>query len=185
MLALVIVCSGVAAKSVHPYSWHHFSDGALFVDRVWYRHPLYGEMYVEREQLHLVQKICSTMNEEGRPSGLLEITNPYANWFCDVPPWHGYVQTWYDTISRETVDRLTAEVRSHPPQWIVYQRALDTMEMHEIIYNHAQPLPHRELDGLMMERIAEGRWTVAYGQRFQDADWMLIRTAPVAGAAIR
>ncbi len=185
MLACVVLCSGLVAKAYQPYLWHYFSDRTMFVDRVWYRHPLYGPMYVERDQLQIIQDTCSTMNREGHPTGMLEVTNPYANWFCDVPPWHDYVQTWYDTVSRSTMETLIAELKSDPPQWIVYQWAPETLQMHEILYNHEKPLPHRDLNRLIRERVAAGQWTIAYQRRFQRTDWMVIRTAPAVVAPLK
>ncbi len=183
--ACVMICSGVIAKSMYPYAWHHFKDRAMFVDRVWYRHPIYGEMYIERDQLQLVKTICATINKDGTPTGLLEITNPYANWFCDVPPWHDYVQTWFDTVSRATMEELIAAVKSEPPPWIVYQRTLDTMEMHEVLYNGGKPLPHHELDQLIMQKVANGEWKIEYREWFQTGDWMVIRTAPAVRASMK
>jgi hypothetical protein len=180
-LAGLIFGAGVITKSRDPYVWHHFKDQSLFVGRVWYRHPVYGEIYIGRDQLQMMQNICSTIRSEGSPRGLLEITNPYANWFCDVPPWHGYVQTWYDTSSREMIEGLISELESAPPQWIVYQRAPDTLRMNEIGFGGGHVLPHRELDSLIMKRIGSGAWVVAYEQQFEDADWMVVRTAPTVG----
>ena len=107
---------------------------------------------------------------------MLSITNPYANWFCDVPPWHGYVQTWYDTSSRETIERLVGELENAPPEWIVYQRAPDTLEQNEQAFGGGKPLAHRRLDRLIVERIASGAWTVAYRQPLNGTDWLVVRT---------
>ena len=149
----------------------------MFVDRVWYRHPVYGEMYVERDQLQVIRETCATMERDGRPTSLLEITNPYANWFCDVPPWQDYVETWYDTVSRASMESMIAEMKDRPPQWIVYERKLSTLVMHEILYNHGQPMAHRDLDRLIRERVESGQWRVLYYKYFQGTDWYVIRTA--------
>jgi hypothetical protein len=177
-VAGLIVLSAFIHKVREPYGWHHFRDQAFFVDREWYRHPVYGPMYIERDQLRFMRSICTDMSKDGPPQELLSITNPYANYFCDVTPWHGYVQTWYDTTSKQTIDTLIGELKTAPPQWIVYQRGLDTMVAHELVFTDGHPLPHRALDWLIMDRIIEGRWVVVRREVFQDADWILIRTRP-------
>jgi hypothetical protein len=175
-LAAFIALSFFIYKTTHPYEWHHFRDRALFADREWYHHPVYGPMYIERDQLQFIESICADMKKDGPPKELLSVTNPYANYFCNVTPWHGYVQTWYDTTTPQTINTLVGELQSKPPQWIVYQRGLDTMRQHERAFNEGQRLPHRSLDWLIMDRIIEGKWVVVRRQVFEGADWILIRT---------
>jgi hypothetical protein len=175
-LSIFIAISFLLYKTVHPYEWHHFKDKPFFVDREWYRHPVYGLMYIERDQSEFVDSICAAMKSEGPANELLSVTNPYANYFCDVVPWHGYVQTWYDTTSPQTIQKLIDELQGAPPKWIVYQRSLDTMRAHEKVFTSGQRLPHRALDWLVMDRIIEGKWVVVQREVFQEADWILIRT---------
>ncbi len=175
-LAALIAISTFFYKAGFPYGWHHFHQRVFFANREWYRHPVYGPMYIERDQLQFVQSICADLRKDGPPKELLSVTNPYANYFCDVPPWHGYVQTWYDTTSQQTINTLIGELQSAPPQWIVYQRDLDTMQGHELFFTGGRPLPHRALDWLIMDRIIEGKWVVVRREVFQEADWILIRT---------
>ncbi len=175
-MAGMIVVSSLIAKTAHPYYWHHFEDRTLFVDRQWYRHPLYGPMYIERDQLQFMRSICADLSKDGPPQSLLSITNPYPNYFCNVVPWHGYVQTWYDTTSKQTIDTLIGELRTAPPQWIIYQRGLDTMEAHETVFNGGRPIPHRALDRLIMDSINQGKWEVVQRTKFGGADWILMRT---------
>jgi hypothetical protein len=177
-VAAVVACSSLMAKATYPYHWHHFNDRTVFIDRTWYRHPVYGEMYIERDQLKLMQDMCAKLDVDGPPTEVLSITNPYANWFCDVPPWHGYVQLWYDTTSKQTIDRLIGELETAPPKWIVYQRAEDTMEAHETVFLKGQPLPHRALDKLILDQLALGKWQLAGAAEFQGAEWVVIQTHP-------
>lgn len=177
-VAFCVASSALISKAMRPYHWHHFNDTKLFSDRVWYRHPVYGSMYIEKEQLSFVSDICKTVQRTGEPQGLLSITNPYPNYFCNVPPWHNYVQTWYDTATKETIDALVAELKAAPPEWIVYQRAEDTMAAHEAVFRHGRLLPHRALDRLILDRIAEGKWQAADLRQFQGAEWFVIRTTP-------
>lgn len=175
-LASLLVLCATSYKSRVPYAWHHFTDRALFADRVWYRHPVYGPLYIERDQLQFIESVCADINKEGLPTDLLSLENPYPNYFCDIPPWHGYVQTWYDTTSEQTIDTLDSQLATAPPKWIVYQRALDSMQLHEQAFNNGRPIPHRKLDRLIMGHIADGQWTVVQRQWFEGADWIVIRT---------
>ena len=50
------------------------------------------------------------------------------------------------------------------------------MVAHETVFNGGRPLPHRALDRLIMDRIAQGQWAVVGQQDFEGADWILIRT---------
>jgi hypothetical protein len=175
-IAAWLAVSTLILKTAHPYKWHHFMDRTMFVDRQWYRHPVYGPMYIERDQLQFIESVCADINKDGATTQLLSITNPYANYFCNVAPWHGYVQTWYDTTSQQTINTLMSELQTAPPHWIIYQRGLDTMALHELVFTSGRPLPHRALDRFIMDKITQGKWLVARRQKFQDADWILIRT---------
>ena len=109
--------------------------------------------------------------------------NPYANYFCDIPPWHGYIQTFFDTSSKETIETLMHELQESPPQWILYERQLDSLAVHEEILNKGQPLPHRYLDQLIMQKIDSADWqtvyTSSYGDRLGNSEtWYLLRTGP-------
>src|SRR5206468_11974341 len=116
------------------------------------------------------------MKRDGPANELLAVTNPYANYFCEVVPWDGYVQTWYDTTSPQTIQRLIGELQSTPPKWIFYQRSLDTILAHEKVFTNGQRLPHRRLDWLIMEQIIEGTWVVVRREVIEGSDWILIRT---------
>ena len=175
-VAGLITVSALITKSAHPYEWIHYVNQPLFVGRQWYRHPQYGPMYIERDQLRFVRSVCNDISKDGSPNGLLSITYPYANYFCNTPPWHGYVQTWYDTSSKLTIDSIVSDLQTSPPQWILYQREPDTMLLHERMFLDGRPLPHRVLDRLIMERIANGRWAVVRRENLQGCDWILIRT---------
>jgi hypothetical protein len=180
LLALLAVdCA--AFKYRVPFQWHSYTAGPMFVGRQWYRHPDYGPMVIERDQLAFIQPICAAVQADGAQQGLLSLPYPYPNYFCSIPPWHGYVQTFYDTSSRQTIQTLIGELQTAPPKWIVYQRQLYNMGLHEQIFNHGQPLPHRALDQLIEDKIASGAWqpvyTSTYGSNVPFANqWTLIRT---------
>ena len=93
------------------------------------------------------------------------------------------MQTFFDTSSKETIQGLMEELQSAPPKWIVYQRQLNNLKLHEQIFNQGRPLPHRYLDQLIEEKIASGEWkpvyTSPYGSRgFFTDEWILLRTRP-------
>ncbi len=185
-LLVLLTFAAYFDKAVLPFHWHHFYSDALFANRTWVRHPVYGPMYVDTRQLRFIQPVCAAVAAEPG-TGLLSAPYPYANYFCDVSPWHGYVQTWYDTSSRETIDRLVRELATTPPTWVFYERSMPTLHAHEVVYTGGQQLPHRALDALIVSRLETRQWTVKQQQCFGGADWMLIRTtvpAPGEHAAL-
>jgi hypothetical protein len=121
---------------------------------------------------------------------MLSLPFSYPNYFCDIPPWHGYVQTFFDISTRSTIEKMMDELRTDPPEWIVYQRELHSMSAHEQIFNHGQRLAQHDLDDLIMEKIATGQWrlvdkkeyghwqVVATKETQDEESWFIIRTRP-------
>jgi hypothetical protein len=74
------------------------------------------------------------------------------------------------------------ELNTAPPQWIVYQRQLFIMRGAERLYNHGQRLAQRDLDDMIMQKIATGQWTLVdkkdYLQDPEGGGWYIIRTYP-------
>lgn len=186
--SLLLMLNAGRYKIRYPFIWHNYNPHMMFTDRVWYRHPVYGEMYIERDLLAFVQPVCAQVggSAPGETRELLSLPFPYANYFCAVPPWHGYVQTFFDTSTKANIDGLTAALASEsptspPPEWILYQRQLENLQFHEQVFNGGQPLPQRATDALIAQRVASGQWRVtldsAYGDRpLHDNRWYLIRT---------
>ncbi|HKO19258.1 MAG TPA: hypothetical protein VJU82_10270 [Acidobacteriaceae bacterium] len=175
---------GVMADRIQtPYHWLHFTSSPMFRNRVWYQHPVYGPMYVEKDQLKLVLSICREVEVGNSKPELLSMPWAYPNYFCNIPPWHGYVQTFFDTTPKATVDHLMNELNTAPPQWIEYERQSDDLTQHERILNGGHPLPHRYLDNLIRQKIATGQWKVVEKSDYlfpQDKNgdgWFLIRTS--------
>ena len=176
---VAVLCA--AQKYMEPFFWHSYKVGQMFVGRQWYHHPDYGPMIVERDQLAFIQPVCAAVKADGAQQGLLSLPFPYPNYFCSIPPWHGYVQTFFDISGKDTIDRLIAELQTAPPKWILYQRQLDNLALHERIYNHGSPLPQRYLDQMIEQKIAAGEWHVVYTSNFDDRprlhnQWFLIQT---------
>jgi hypothetical protein len=186
MTVLVLLgFSAVTTKIPVPFEWHHYIYSPMFENRQWYRHPVYGPMYIERDQLRLVESICEETGQNNSRPELLSLPFPYPNYFCAVPPWHGYVNTFFDTSTRATIVRLMQELETAPPQWIVYQRQLKILSLHEEFFNHGQPLAQRDLDKLIMQKIASGEWQIVAKNNYFARDknkyyegdgWLIIRT---------
>ena len=174
-LAAILGFGTIYLKIWKPYFWHNYRAGILFQDRQWYDHPIYGPMYIENEQVRFMVPICETIARDNGPKELLSLPYPYGNYFCGIPPWHGYVQTWFDTSGKATIDQLVHELNTAPPRWILYQRQLAVIKVHEKAFNDDKPLPHRALDKVIKDNLESGKW-VAQDQDFQGADWFLIRT---------
>jgi hypothetical protein len=183
--ALLIILLGncVLYKISIPFSWHSYRAKPLFVDRQWYRHPDYGPMIIATQQLALIKDVCNSIASDPAPHDLLSLPFSYANYFCAIPPWHNYVQTFFDTSTRETILGLTGELQSSPPHWILYQRQLDSMALHERIFNQGNPLPHRYLDQVIEQKLADGEWQTVLTSKYGDRpnwsnEWIMINTQP-------
>jgi hypothetical protein len=187
-LVTIMALMGLSAtiEKIHnPYSWILFRSRPMFVNRQWYRHPVYGPLYIDSDLLHFIEPVCREIGQGDARPELLSMPFSYPNYFCNTPPWHGYVQTFFDTSTRTHIAHLMSELDAAPPQWIVYQRQIKVMTGQEEAYAHGQRLPQRDLDELMMKKIATGQWQVVdkskYSQGlptdYQEGDgWLIIRT---------
>ncbi len=182
-IATMIMCASAIYRVRSPFAWHSYSSTRLFTDRHWYHHPVYGPMIIDGQLLSFIQPVCEEVVANNARAEFLSLPLPYANYFCDAPPWHGYVQTFFDTSSKETVLGLIDELKLAPPKLILYQRQLDNLARHERVFNHGQPLAHRTLDELIMQKIADRQWQIVYSSNFEDRpgsanQWLLVRTRP-------
>jgi hypothetical protein len=182
VLVTLMACSCAVYKIRVPYFWHSYREKPMFVGRQWYHHPVYGPMIIDIEQLNLFDRICDQVGTDSQVE-LLSLPFSYANYFCVVAPWHGYVQTFFDTSSKETVFGLMQELQQAPPKWVLYQRQLDNLELHENTYNQGKPLPHRYLDQMIEQKIDSGKWETAFTSTYEERpgwmnEWILIRTRP-------
>ena len=181
----LIAFSTLTSKAITPYSWQNYRVGHMFQNRDWYHHPVYGEMYIDRELLRFSTAVCADIGSKpgvNHPD-LLSLPYPFPNYFCDTPPWHNYVQTFFDTSTRATIEQMMRELETNPPQWIVYQRQLNIMKGAERLYNHGKPLAQRDLDTMIANKIASGQWTLVdrsnyLGEENNGGGWFIIRTRP-------
>jgi hypothetical protein len=180
--------SAMTGKIRDPYSWLTVHSSPMFVNRQWYRHPIYGPLYIDSDLLHFIEPVCREIEQGNSRPELLSMPFSYPNYFCNTPPWHGYVQTFFDTSARSTITHLMDELDSAPPQWIVYQRQLKIMSGQEGVYTHGQSLAQREMDDMIMRKIATGQWQLVDKSNYLVADmvnennyqqgdgWLIIRT---------
>ena len=159
-----------------PFSWINYRVPPLFERREVIEHPAYGPMVIDERLLRFNTQICALVNNGDPQPQLLSMPLPYENYYCAVPPWHSFVQTWYDTTPRAVVDDLSRQLSSGPPKWVLYQRQLGALASHEIVYNGGRPLPHRALDAFIMQRIADAQWKIVFREIDGDSDWLLLRT---------
>jgi hypothetical protein len=181
VVATFLLLCAVYVKFMVPFSWHTYREPPMFEGRTWYNHPDYGPMIIDGKMLKFIQPVCEKIGPSNSQSELLSLPYPFANYFCSVPPWHGYVQTFFDTSSKETIFGLMDELRASPPKWILYQRQLYTLSLHETVFNGGQPLAQRYLDQMIEQRLADGSWRAVYNSDFSnrplwDNHWILIRT---------
>lgn len=181
--ALALSVSACIHRVREPYRWLGVHALPMFKGRQWYRHPVYGPMYIESGILEFIQPVCANVTSTGGAPQLLSLPYSFANYFCDVPPWRGYVQTWFDTSSRETIVGLSQQLQTAPPKWIFYQRQLDALTANEETFNGGRPLPHRDLDRIIQEKLMQGSWKAAYRSSYGTTDslrqeWLLMATAP-------
>ena len=184
-LVAILAVSAFAEKMRQPFHWWNYATSDLMARRLWYRHPSYGPMLIQADELALMKPVCDEIASRAKGPAqspesreLLSLPFPYANYFCGIPPWHGYVQTFFDTSSKATIDSLVSELQADPPRWILYQRQMRVLRAHELAFQGGQPLPHRAIDALIMGRLQSGAWTATIERAppGDDSEWMLIRT---------
>jgi hypothetical protein len=179
LTALVLLgLTGSIGKVQRPYEWNSGLSSPMFVNRQWYQHPVYGPIYIDRNLLQFSRSICDKIGQENSKPELLSLPFSYANYFCYIPPWHGYVHTFIDTTIRSTMDKLITEIQADPPQWIVYQRQMASMAVQEKTFIHGQPSAQRTLDEIIMQRISSGQWQVVDQRNDPDSSWYVIQTRP-------
>jgi hypothetical protein len=195
-LVTIMALMGLRAmtdKMVDPYRWLVYHSSPMFENRQWYQHPVYGPLYIDRDLLGFIEPICQQIRQSSPKPELLSMPFSYPNYFCDTPPWHGYVGTFFDTSTRSTIEKLMEELQTAPPQWIVYQRQLKMLRLSEVTFHKGKPQAHRDLDTMIMQKIATGQWELveksdyllsnypppAAKAPFQEGDgWYIIRTRP-------
>ena len=139
--------------------------------------PTQSKDHEDRSLLQFIEPICDRVGGDGADAGFLSLPYSYANYFCDIPPWHGYVQTFFDTTARSTVNQLMDELNDAPPEWIVYQRQIKVMAGQQSVYSPDQPLAQQQLDAFMVRKVASGEWQLVDKRDYLEGDgWWIVRT---------
>ena len=178
MISVLFVLAFIPMKIHVPYQWQYYHSQPMFLRRTLYRHPVYGPMLLEQSQLEFMLALCQTIHADRPGTTLLSTPYPYANYFCNVPPWHKYIQTWYDTSSQQTIDHLDADLDAAPPDWILYQRDLNMFKVHEQALGPGRQVPQRSLDRNLLEKLRLHQWTLTRSICYQGSNWLLLRTNP-------
>jgi hypothetical protein len=175
----VLALSGATYKYLSPASWHTYQAPRMFTVRQVFDHPSYGPMIIDDRLRSMFDELCSTIRKKNRNPTVLSLPFPYINYYCAIPPWKNYIQTFFDTSGRETIETLMADLNRDPPDWILYQQQLANLAMHEQQYNGGNRLPQRDLDDLIGRKTQSGEWLVVAREAFgRGSEWFLIETRP-------
>jgi hypothetical protein len=176
VIAALMAVSGACSKTINPASWHSYRSFPMFAHRILTNHPTYGTMVIDDSLHDFVGGICSVVKSGGKTE-LLSIPFSYANYYCDIPPWQGFVQTFFDLSGKEVINDMMAKLQHSPPKWVLYQRQLEYLTMHEKVFNNGRRLPQRDLDEFIVANVIAGRWKlVMRGRDRAGSDWLLLRT---------
>ncbi len=176
VIAALMAVSGAYSKVINPASWHSYRSFPMFSHRVLAHHPAYGTMVIDDSLYGFVEGICSVVKSDGKPE-LLSIPFSYANYYCDIAPWQGFVQSFFDLSGKDVIDDMMTKLQHSPPKWILYQRQLENLAMHEKVFNNGRRLPQRDLDEFIVANVVAGRWRlVLRGQDRAGTDWLLLKT---------
>jgi hypothetical protein len=174
ILYLVVALNSFLFRLSNPYSWHAYRAPQFGSSYEYLVDDRHGPRFIPKELNALIAPVCNVI---GINSTLLSIPFSYANYHCGVKPWEGYVQTFFDTSSKELIDELIHKISISPPDYIFYQRQQSNLSGHESVFNSGKELPHRNLDRLIMKNIRIKKWKVVYSSGlYAPSEWMLIRT---------
>lgn len=181
---LLLAFAGYAAayKATNPFSWHSYHVAPIPSDsyQLAYNNSL-GYHFIDQDVRDLVQPVCDVVS--GRDVTLLSMPFSFANYYCGVRVWNGFIQTFFDTSTAKRIGLLMEKLETNPPDYIFYQRQLENLRGHEIIFQDGSPLPHRKLDEMIQERLNSGQWRVVYESDRSSlpgwpSQWYLIKTEP-------
>lgn len=171
----IIALNSFWYRVTNPYSWHAYHAPQFGPAYEYSLDEKGGARFIPKELTALVEPVCEMI---GSDRTLLSVPFSYANYHCGLKPWGGYVQTFFDTSSREVIDELIEAINSSPPDYIFYQRQVANLSAHEAIFNSGKELPHRNLDRLIMKNITLKKWKVVYSSGlYPPSEWLLIKTS--------
>lgn len=172
-LLALIAADAFAYRVKNPYSWLAYRANPMFVDYRFENDAARGPHVVTRQLSDLIEPVCAA----AAGKTLLSLPYSFANYYCGIPVWHGYVQSFFDTSTRSRIEQIEADLQRDPPDMVFYQRQLPILRFHEVSFAGGRPLPHRELDELIVEKVRSGEWTVVYrSTAYPPSTWYLIST---------
>ena len=170
----LLACEAIALRTLEPYSWHSYQVPPFYEKRILINNSPHGPHLLSKDLAGLILPVCA---EVQKSTELLSIPFSFANYYCKKEPWRGYIQTFFDTSSANQVLQLIQDINSNPPAYIFYQRQLENIAVHERLFNGGKPLPHRELDELIMNNIESKKWRIIYvSELYPPSVWFLIKT---------
>ena len=174
LLCAILAFDGLVNRISNPYSWHAYHVPKFFSGYKVSFNPLHGYFVTNEELSKLIEPICLKLTKSDT---LLSIPFSFANYYCGIEPWNGYIQTFFDTSSKSDINDLLINLEKKPPSYIFYQRQLLNLRIHEKVFNNGKQLPHRQLDNFLMEKVSQKEWLVVYkSQLYPPSEWMLIST---------
>lgn len=172
----ILFVEGLYQRSRLPFAWHSYNVPYLFSSEYRFDEGYkFGPLLLSKQVGDLVKPVC---NMVGNGKTLLSLPFSFANYYCDIPVWNGYVQSFFDTAGPVLVSDMLGQLQRNPPDYIFYQRQILNLSVHEELFNGGHPLPHRKLDAFIIEKINLGEWSVVYrSDLFPPSEWLLIKTA--------
>src|SRR5208337_3891393 len=129
VLTGLMAISGMTWKVWDPISWNNYATFPMFSHRQVVQHPVYGPVIMDDALYALSNQMCSSITAGGK-GDLLSIPFPFVNYYCDIPPWQDYVQTFFDTSQEATIREMMARLRQSPPKWVLYERQPESLALH-------------------------------------------------------
>lgn len=176
LLCAFLAVGGAWTRYQNPYAWINLRSDALGSDKSYRSDPRRGGHFISAELAALIDPVCARV---GSNDTMLSTPFSFANYYCGVPTWRGYVQTWFDLSTEVKIGRLLNDLRRDPPDYVFYQRQEGVLRAHEKVFHEGRSLPYRKLHSFIRERVDRGDWEVIYQSRlYPDSHWLLLRTVP-------
>lgn len=176
LLCTLLAVGGIWTRYQKPYSWLTLHVNPLGKDYIYRDDPRLGTHFITRELAALVDPVCARV---GPDDTLLSTPFSFANYYCGVQTWRGYVQTWFDLSTEAKIDRLLNDLKRQPPNYVFIQLQEGVLSHHEEVFNKGRPLPYRNLQSYIREKVIRKEWVVVSESRlFPESHWLLVRTAP-------
>lgn len=173
-LLVIIFLNSMIIRVNNPYSWHSYYSPSNPFSYSLTRDKSFGYFAAPKELMSLIDPVCDIVSKE---DSLFSTPYSYANYYCDISPWNGYVQSFFDTSTQVLISDIIRKLSKSPPNFIFFQRQELNLLAHENTFNGGRPLPHRALDEYIMQRVSNGDWTIVYSSNaYPPSEWLLINT---------